>query len=107
YYVARRFPRWQVVVADRDRETLERGARIKRRLALANLELMEVDLLALDVRERFDVVICSDVLEHIDDDQRVVDNLARALRPGGCMVVTAPSVPQPRHLGLVRWRERR
>jgi SAM-dependent methyltransferase len=53
------------------------------------------------------VVVCADVLEHIEEDDRVVAHLARALKPGGVLLVTSPSVPQPKHLSLVAWRERR
>ncbi len=31
----------------------------------------------------FDVVVCCDVLEHVDDPQRVIDECARVLRAGG------------------------
>ena len=34
-------------------------------------------------------------------------DLARALAPGGYLLLTFPSVPQRRHLRLVAWRERR
>ncbi len=37
----------------------------------------------------------------------VVKHLGQALKPGGALLVTSPSVPQPRHLPLVAWRERR
>jgi 2-polyprenyl-3-methyl-5-hydroxy-6-metoxy-1,4-benzoquinol methylase len=107
YHVARRFPSWSVVVADNETRTLERGQRIQAALGLRNLEVRDTDLLALDGHDQFDVVICSDVLEHIQDDQRVVTNLAGVLKPGGLLIVTSPSVPQPKHLSLVAWRERR
>jgi 2-polyprenyl-3-methyl-5-hydroxy-6-metoxy-1,4-benzoquinol methylase len=107
YHVARRFPAWTVVVADNEAATLERGSRIRAALGLKNLEVRDADLLAFDADEKFDVVVCSDVLEHIEDDQRVVDNLGAALKPGGILIVTSPSVPQPKHLALVAWRERR
>lgn len=38
----------------------------------------------------FDRVICSEVLEHLDDDRRAMGELARVLRPGGTMAVTVP-----------------
>jgi SAM-dependent methyltransferase len=38
----------------------------------------------------FDVVICSEVLEHIDDDARAISELMRVLRPGGDIVITVP-----------------
>jgi SAM-dependent methyltransferase len=107
YHVARRFPRWTVVIGDNEPATLERGARIKQALGLGNLSIREVDLREPGDEDAYDVVVCSDVLEHIDDDARVVKHLGRALRPGGVLIVTSPSVPQPRHLPLVRWRERR
>ena len=39
----------------------------------------------------FDRVIASEVLEHIPDDQRAMNELARVLRPGGLAAVTVPS----------------
>jgi 2-polyprenyl-3-methyl-5-hydroxy-6-metoxy-1,4-benzoquinol methylase len=107
YHAARRFPTWRVVVADNDRQTLERARRIKSRLGLHNLDVRRVDLREPGDEHAYDVVVCADVLEHIDDDHRAVKHLSCALKPGGLLIVTAPSVPQPRHLGLVAWRERR
>jgi SAM-dependent methyltransferase len=106
-HVARRFPEWRVVIADNEAETIERTMRIRRALGLQNLEIREVDLREPGDENLYDVVVCADVLEHIDDDEGVVKHLARALKPGGVLLVTSPSVPQPRHLPLVAWRERR
>jgi SAM-dependent methyltransferase len=39
----------------------------------------------------FDRVIASEVLEHIEDDQAALDELARVLRPGGTIAVTVPA----------------
>src|SRR6185437_2806662 len=61
----------------------------------------------LALRNEFDVVICSDVMEHIPDDKAAFLNLTQALKPGGYLLVTSPSVPQPRHLRSVAWREQR
>lgn len=107
YYVAHRFPAWQVVVADNEADTIARGRRIKQRLGLSNLEVREVDLREPGDEKTYDVVLCADVLEHILEDDRVVKHMTHALRPGGVLIVTAPSVPQPRHLRTVAWRERR
>jgi 2-polyprenyl-3-methyl-5-hydroxy-6-metoxy-1,4-benzoquinol methylase len=107
YFMARRFPGWRVVLGDNAPSTLERAAAIRQALGLGNLELREMDLLDLGERETYDAIVCSDVLEHIEEDGRVVSNLAAALKPGGLLIVTSPSVPQPRHLPLVAWREER
>ena len=39
----------------------------------------------------FDRVIAAEVLEHIGDDQRAMNELARVLRPGGLAAITVPS----------------
>jgi SAM-dependent methyltransferase len=44
----------------------------------------------------FDVVIASEVLEHLWDDERAISELVRVLKPGGRMAVTVPT----------RWPER-
>jgi len=107
YHAARRFPAWTVVVADNEPRTLERGRRIKAALKLDNLEVREADLLRLEDEEAYDVAVCSDVLEHIHEDGRVVEGLARALKPGGVVILTSPSVPQPEHLAIVARHEKK
>ena len=39
----------------------------------------------------FDRVIAAEVLEHIGDDQRAMNELARVLRPGGLAAITVPA----------------
>lgn len=107
YYCARRFPQWQVVVADDEPDTIARGRLIKDQLQLRNLEVCHIDLLDFYAEHRYDVIICSDVLEHIERDDIVVQNLARALKAGGVLLLTSPTVPQPKHLALVAWHEQR
>lgn len=50
------------------------------------------DLLALDESPRFDVAICIDVLEHITEDVQVMENINRALAPGGYFIMHSPSI---------------
>lgn len=38
----------------------------------------------------FDVVLCTEVLEHVPEPIRVVREMGRVLRPGGIAVITAP-----------------
>lgn len=41
----------------------------------------------------FDTVFALDVIEHIEDDQKVVDEMFRVLKPGGEAIVTVPGLP--------------
>lgn len=43
----------------------------------------------------FTHVVCSEVLEHLDDDQAAVAELCRVLQPGGVAAITVPSAEYP------------
>ncbi len=38
----------------------------------------------------FDAILCSEVLEHIPEPTRALDEFARLLKPGGILILTAP-----------------
>lgn len=38
----------------------------------------------------FDIILCSEVFEHLPDPLKAVDEFARLLKPGGKLIVTAP-----------------
>jgi SAM-dependent methyltransferase len=49
----------------------------------------------------FDLVLCTEVLEHIDDDAAAIDELLRVLAPGGWLLITVPTPPavyDPNHV---------
>jgi len=42
--------------------------------------------------DKFDLVVCTEVLEHIYDVSRCVREIARVLKPGGFFIVTVPNL---------------
>ena len=105
--VAKQHPNWQVIGVDLALDRAAYAVEAAKYLGLKNLEFRIGDLATLGLENEFDLIVNSDVLEHIEDDRSVLRNLFRALRPGGHLIVTSPSIPQRKHLRLVRWRERR
>lgn len=55
------------------------------------IRLEKADLLTLDRKELFDMVLCVDVLEHIEEDLKALENLRESLKPGGVILIHSPS----------------
>ncbi|MDJ0804049.1 MAG: class I SAM-dependent methyltransferase [Desulfobacterales bacterium] len=56
-----------------------------------NWRLTAADALALPFHSQsFDIIICSEVLEHIPDHRRAAREIVRVLKPGGTLVVSVP-----------------
>lgn len=53
-------------------------------------ELFQMDARAIPFVEEFDVIGAFDVLEHIEEDEKVLGQLHRALRTGGGLLITVP-----------------
>jgi SAM-dependent methyltransferase len=106
-YLAERRHKWSFVGIELEEDRLRKAEEIRQKLGLKNVSYVQSDICALPLQSEFDLVLCSDVLEHIPDDRAAVVNLIQALKPGGYIIITSPSIPQPWHLPLVVWRERR
>lgn len=55
--------------------------------------LYQMDARHIPFRGHFDVIGAFDVLEHIEDDVAVLEEVARALRPGGGFIASVPQHP--------------
>lgn len=42
----------------------------------------------------YDLIVCSEVLEHVTDYQRLIENMHAALKPGGRIIITVPLYPR-------------
>lgn len=67
-------------------------------LLSAQARLRDVDLYQMDARQipfegEFDVIGAFDVLEHIVEDEAVLEQMFKATRPGGGIIVTVPQHP--------------
>ena len=65
----------------------------------ATVRVLDADILdpALPLAlaaERLDTVVCINVLEHIEDDQRALRHMYQALQPGGRLILLVPAHPR-------------
>jgi SAM-dependent methyltransferase len=54
----------------------------------------------------FDVILSHEVLEHVQDDRQAVEEMVRALRPGGRAIIFTPNRGYPFETHGIYWRER-
>lgn len=57
---------------------------------LTDITLMQMDARRIPYQDEFDVIGAFDVLEHIDEDEIVISEVFRALKPGGVFIATVP-----------------
>jgi SAM-dependent methyltransferase len=50
------------------------------------------DLTKINHENKFDLIVCVDVMEHIEEDIIVFQNYYRALKPGGFLLINTPSI---------------
>jgi SAM-dependent methyltransferase len=61
---------------------------------VSGARFVRADARSLPFREAFDAVGAFDVLEHIDDDEAVLVEMAGAVKPGGGLLLTVPQHPR-------------
>lgn len=67
-------------------------AEASRRHQLPSLSFVHGDIAAVAAStDRFDVVICSEVLEHVTDPVDLLSQLRRLIRPDGALIITTPN----------------
>lgn len=49
-----------------------------------------VDVTKMDYHNEFDIVLCMNVLEHVFDYQKAIQNIFNSLKPGGIVIVLVP-----------------
>lgn len=78
----------ELAVGDSSLEALELASQV----LPGNVARYWIDLLRLGWNERWDVVFLLDVLEHIPDDARALEQVRAALAPGGLAIITTPAL---------------
>ncbi|MCK4526043.1 methyltransferase domain-containing protein [candidate division WOR-3 bacterium] len=54
-------------------------------------KIFKGDLTNLYIKDKFDIVLCSQVLEHIEEDDKVLDNLYNSIRNRGILILGVPN----------------
>ncbi|PIQ60502.1 MAG: methyltransferase type 11 [Bacteroidetes bacterium CG12_big_fil_rev_8_21_14_0_65_60_17] len=92
WWMAQRFERLCITAVDVKEDYLQEA---RRRFAHARLDKRVTfkvdDLVALQADGPFDLILSVDVMEHIEEDERVFSHFFRVLRPEGQVIINTPS----------------
>ncbi len=92
----RRFEEHRVAERRRSDAPVETDHRRGKDRRAARVEVLEFSLPLVPgelVGERFDTIVCLNVLEHIEDDLTALRTLSSLLEPGGHLILLVPAIP--------------
>jgi len=88
--LARRLPQIHVLGIDASEEKTSNCNTIARALGMSNVQFRAGQLEDILDQARFDLICCVDVLEHIEEDEKVLSNFRRVLKDDGRLIVVVP-----------------
>jgi len=91
YFIAKNFPQVKILAVDIKEDYLNDASEFFKKVNLKNVEFKIDDLTKINYENKFDLILCVDVMEHIEDDVSVLKNFYRALKSGGYLVINTPS----------------
>jgi len=91
YYLASRNSNWNVTGLDVKQEQVDDCNNFFSKIKLNNASFAYGDLTKLSETDKYNMVLCVDVMEHIEEDELVFRNFYKALVDNGMLLVSTPS----------------
>ncbi len=89
-WIAENYPQSQVLGIDTDSRQIEDCRRFAKRNHIPNLAFESGSLDEVKLDTEFDHVLCASVLEHIENDDKVLKSFHKILKPNGTLIVYVP-----------------
>jgi 2-polyprenyl-3-methyl-5-hydroxy-6-metoxy-1,4-benzoquinol methylase len=91
YFMAKHLRPCKIHSVDIKEDWIEDCKEYFKSFGIKNVSFGVEDLTKISYEERFDLIVCVDVMEHISDDITVFGNYYRALKKGGYLLINTPS----------------
>jgi 2-polyprenyl-3-methyl-5-hydroxy-6-metoxy-1,4-benzoquinol methylase len=91
WYVARKRPEWKIDGIELKQEQVEDCSGFFSKTALTNASFFTGDLTRFKKPDTYDLILSIDVMEHIEEDQKVFENFFQSLKPNGVLLISTPS----------------
>jgi len=84
-------------------KAIEECLKSKKALGLNNVAFRTLDFLTMKTKNRYDTVLFTEVIEHLEDDSKALRSIHKLLKPSGIMILSTPSDTAPLHkLGITK-----
>ena len=101
YLLCELFPKPKIVGIDKDKNALKSAAI---NLKDKNLKIKHGDIYNLNFSDNsFDIILASEILEHLKDDFKGLKEIYRVLRPGGLVLISVPHGNYPLLWDPINW----
>jgi len=94
FYLSKYEPSVNITAVELDESKIKNCLQIADELGINNIDFVNDSLLSIEYEAEFDYVICSDVLEHIPQDELAIKKFHTALKPGGTLVLHVPGLSE-------------
>lgn len=92
YYMSKKMNPCTIYAVDVKEEWIEDSREFFENSGVKNVSFGVEDLTTITHYDKFDVIVCVDVMEHIQDDVTVFRNYHKALKKGGYFIMNTPSI---------------
>jgi 2-polyprenyl-3-methyl-5-hydroxy-6-metoxy-1,4-benzoquinol methylase len=90
FYLRKIFPKAKITAIDISRKKTANVSNIAHLLNLRDILFAQKTLTNLKEKEKYDLVVCIDVLEHIKNDILAIKNIRDSLKSGGSLILHVP-----------------
>ncbi len=91
YYMSGFSNKWNILSVDVKEEQVQDCNQFFRKIGRANVLFKVGDLTKFSDPEKFQMVLCVDVMEHILEDVEVFKNFYASMQPGAMLLISTPS----------------
>jgi 2-polyprenyl-3-methyl-5-hydroxy-6-metoxy-1,4-benzoquinol methylase len=83
---------WQIDAIDVDEEAIKLSESLKSKFKISNINIKKIEIENLISMAKYDIIVCNDVLEHIEDDRAAIKKLNELLKTDGILCISVPAL---------------
>jgi len=92
YFISKNLQPNKIYAVDVKEDWIKDNKEFFKRKKINNVTFGIEDLTTINQKEKFDLIVCIDVMEHIEKDITVFENFYNSLKQGGYLLINTPSV---------------